>query len=498
MPLKRMGLKGLSKVASKCGVAASLFASLFLSTGCFQEDQPKSRNLQLSNLGPEAIWPLGKAGVPNPSIRSIAAENLYLASEARDYQRGIPNSPGEPFAFYSSYPPGLRDALLHSANLSPIGGSTTGFRSSQPQLSTFPEQAASALFSKPFGLLFASLFKKTGVDSNTLAEAADDTRNPFREAKQADSRTAVAPAKAAAADPSPADTTSSDAKADANSTGAPNAITAPVPQEPRFVFIGDFDGSGILKVMQARRVNDATFAFSDAQRAFTMFANPSAVDNQRSFAVDDVNGDGLADLLVTSHASLFGGVLLGDGTGDFRLVDTFLTGYEPVIPTLGSSVNGVRDIVTVNARNGAISTFRAAGHYKPYLMMSLDFLPDYVGHLVSLQDGLDYLMAARGGSPEILYRWNSNGRLEDAGVSLPGDPTATLNEDPGSQSLLGALQIYQVGPYASVTLTNSRLQSFNVANMKLWPNIFLAIGDLTRQGTLDVAVAFLVASTPNN
>ncbi len=498
-------LTGQLKIGAKCGVALSLLAVLFLSTGCFQEDQPKSRNLQISKLGPESIWPLATAaGSRAPSIRSVAAEDLSFASfasEARNYQGEVSTGFGEAFAAYTPYPVGSHAGLMRAAEVYRLGGNATTARGALRSSNPFLEPAAAAFFNKPFGLLFANIFKKTGGDLSALPEvSADDARNPFRDAKKAEpgASAAVTPPRTDAPTPSSSSdstTQPSDAKAAANST--PSAISVAGSQQPGFVFVGDFDGSGVLKVVQATRVDDAAFSFPDGQRAFSIFSNPSAVDNQRSFGIDDVNGDGIADLLVTSRASLFGGVLLGDGRGDYRLADSFLTAYEPMIATLGQSFNGIRDIVALDVRTGAATTFRAGGHYKPVQTSSLGFLPDYIAHLVSLQDGQDYLMAARDGSPEVLYRWADGGRLENAGQSLPGDPSATFNEDAIAQSLMSSLQIYQIGSYASVTLTNSRGQSFNVANMRLWPNIFLAIGDLEKQGTLDVAVAFLVSSTPN-
>ncbi len=498
-------LVGQSRIGAKCGVAVSLLALLFLSTGCFQEDQPRSRNLQASKLGPESIWPLGAAaGTRGPSIRNVAAENLFLASEVRDYQREFPDSSEESFAIYSSYPAGVQAGLIRTADVHRRGGSVVGTRDALRPSNPLLEPASAAFFNKPFGLLFANIFKKTGGEVASLSDAStEDTRNPFRDAKKTDPNSSAAAATSRIDAPTPSssgDKTAppTDSKGGADSAGTPNAISTASSRPPHFLFVGDFDGSGVLKVVQGERIDDTTFSFPDAQRTFTMLANPSAVDNQRSFAIDDVNGDGCADLLITSRASLFGAVQLGDGKGDFRLADTFLTAYEPTIATLGPAFDGMRDIVTLNLRTGAITTFRAGGHYKPFQITSLDFLPDYFGHLVSLQDGQDYLMAARDGNPEVILGWRDGERLENTGQSLPGDPSVSFNEDPIAQSLMNSLRIYQVGTYSSVTLTNSRGQSFNVANMKLWPNVFLAIGDLEKQGTLDVAVAFLVASTPNN
>ncbi|HYK88006.1 MAG TPA: hypothetical protein VE398_04520, partial [Acidobacteriota bacterium] len=271
-----MDLKGKSKPGSKCGVAVTLLAVFFLSSACFQEDQTKSRGPQLTGLGPESIWPLSNAGARAPSVRSVAAEQLTLTSGAWAYGRGISESPGEPFALYSTYPIGSRSDLARSAGMYRIGAGAAAFRSSHSQRDLSMEAAAAAFFNKPLGLLFASIFKKTGVDASTLADAStDDTRNPFREARKAESKAADAAesAKSSAVNPAPtADRAAnpSTPKTDTGSTIPPNPISAASPPEPRFAFIGDFDGSGVLRVVQARRLDEATFSFPDAVRTFTV------------------------------------------------------------------------------------------------------------------------------------------------------------------------------------------------------------------------------------
>jgi hypothetical protein len=494
------GLKGHSSTAAKCRVTALLIALLFLSTGCFQSDQPTQRGtLQLSKLGPETIWPMGAPGSGTPTLRNVAAEDLAFSSETRSIQDRIPALSGEAFNVYSPYPIGSQSSLIRAPEVFRVGRTSSYFlQGSSAQIPSSPDLALASVFEKPFSLLFASIFKKGASETgNLLADASgEENRNPFREAKQKIEPSAAASDTTKSAAASQTQKTSS---ADGTQDKASSAtVAAGGPSAPlgRFIFLGDFDGHGVLGVHRADRSGDTAFSFSDAQRTFSLYINPGAVDFQRSFALDDMNGDGRPDLLVTSRASLFGGVLIGNGNGGFDLAGSFLTAYEPTIATLGASFNGMRDIVAVNTRTGEVSTYRAATQYRPSGLQTLDFLPDYIGHLVSLQDGLDYLMAARSGNPEILYRWNDSGRLENSGIDLPGDPTLSFTGGSYAQNLTSALRVYQVGPYASVTLSNSRGQTFNVANMKLWPNAFLAVGDLAGQGTLDVAVAFLVSSTP--
>lgn len=487
---------------SRCGVAISLLALMLLSTGCFQSEQARQPDVRSRDFGPNAIWPLQNGGPrTSPSAHIIAAEDLPFGIESRTYTPELLDS-GEPFASYSRYPFDSQARPLHSPQDYSIGTNSGYSRGAYSASALMNSPSAAAVFGKSFGTLFASLFKNGSEQTDAIADAAgDENRNPFREAKQKSEPKATS--HAAKADQPPASTVDSTAPAPSDSKPADSKPASPpppsVPATPapdsRFVFLGDFDGSGVLKLMGASRVDNTSFSFSDAQRVFNLFINPSAVDQQRSFALDDVNGDGAVDLLVTSHASVAGAILLGDGSGNFRLVDSFLTGYEPTVATMGASFNGMRDIVTLDTRTGVVTVFRAGNRYGLLRTQSLGFLPDYIGHLISLQDGLNYFMAAQGGNPLDLYKWQDDGTLEGTG-SLPGDPSLSFSKDFLSQNLINVLQVYQVGSYAMVTLGNGRGLTFNVANMKIRPGVFLAIGDLSNHGTLDVAVAYLVSSTP--
>jgi len=482
---------------SRCGAVICLLALMVLTSGCFQSEQPPQTELKPRVTGPNAIWALQKDGAgTSPSAHVVAAEDLPYGIETPAHVSAL-SVGGESLPSYAAFPAGSQARPFLSARALNIGNDFRYSGNTRSVATLMNSPSTAAVFGKSFGTLFASLFKNGSEETDAVAQAAgDESRNPFREAKQkSDVKPAAPPAKADPAAVSTASPTAPASQAPNSSGPSPSPVQVKPPVESRFIFLGDFDGSGALKLMEAGRVDDTSFSFSDAQRVFNLFINPSSVDQERSLALDDVNGDGLADLLVTSRASVSGGILLGDGNGNFRLVDSFLTGYEPTIATTGASFNGVRDIAALDTRTGSVTIYRAGGRYRLLRTLSLGFLPDYIGHFVSLQDGVNYLMAAQGDNAQDLYKWQDDGTLDVTGATLAGAPSLSYTKDFLSQNVTNLLQVYQIGSCVTVTLDNGRGLSFNVANMRMWPGMFLAIGDLAKDGTLDVAVAYLVSST---
>lgn len=361
--------------------------------------------------------------------------------------------------------------------------------------------AAALLFESSFSSLFANVFAGSRSEriDHLMAGLDEEDRNPFSEARLQDRVEAAenrieGKAEKAARETQSAETTPAPAAQPAKQDAAPAAARVAA-QAERVLVLGDFDGSGVLAFAEARRLGDGVFQFPDATRTFNLYMNPSAVDVQRSFTVEDINGDGLTDLLVTSRSSMFGGVLHGDGKGEYRLVNTFLTGYEPTIAATGPVRDGGREIITVNTRSGSTGAFRPQPRYFLYRASFLDFTADYIGRVVETGTGLDYLMAGRAGSQPRLYSMLPDSRLESAG-ELPQQEAGHGAARPLQiQTDAGTTLVYQVGARASVIIQNRAGQAFNVANLLVSPEIFLIVGDLHREGTLDVAVAHLLATT---
>jgi hypothetical protein len=361
---------------------------------------------------------------------------------------------------------------------------------------------AGLVLNTSFESLFANVFNRRDVPAGK-----EDLPNPFTDAKKSSETDKAQPAAESATTPPPEQAPPAPKETPKPSPSTPPAQPDRAPDisggmingsDQRFIFLGDFDGTGVVKLAYAKRVGDAAFDFADAARTFVITENPGAVENQSSLAVEDMDGDGNMDLLQTARAGMFGAVLRGDGSGNFGFVDYFLTAYEPTVAVPGPMGDVGREIFAIDFRTGSYTVFCTRGRYLPYRQNSFGFIPDYIAHLLELGTGHDYLLAAQTGNTPRLYQWLQGGSLTEAAQTLPGNPSLSVSGDPKLDPGLGSLQVYQVGPYASVVVANSQGQAFNVANLRVTSQIFLVLGNIENRGTFDVGVAFLLSAVPHN
>jgi hypothetical protein len=364
----------------------------------------------------------------------------------------------------------------HFNNAYKIGNSPTTDSGDHARRRSSSNESAEAILNASFNQLFASVFGSARKDepANPFTEARQKQESASSEINEDSSESKSKPTK----------------QAGSSKPESADPVGAGIPANRRFLIVGDFDGSGMLELAYAERLSATRFVTDDGEWDFNLFINRAALEQQRAFCVDDINGDGNSDLLVTSQAWLFGSVLLGDGHGRYQYFDSFVTGYEPMVPAPGPFHGDMREILTVNMRSGALKTFRSAEHYRSYQTARLPFVPNYLLHMIAPDSSLDYLLVAQERGAEQIYEWSIDGALKPIADGLGADPTV-LSSDLGSHSL----QAYQVGSYASIVLTNGGA-SFNVVNMRVHPHIFIIIGDLQQEGFKDVAVASLMQFTP--
>lgn len=470
-----------------------------LSAGCFDSPSAYENSANKRELGIAALSRFFSFGRTAPAEIPQAAVSAEVIASATDA-----------FAVYAQKAddfPGLSEEITAFQNLGFQGenlqipenmfveeeGSISPTGAAKPEGVMNSAGIMSLVLNGRFSQIFSSLFHP-GRSDETAPGSRDDLPNPFTEAKQqitpSSSSGNSEGSPTAAGKTGSGTSNSNDASPTKPSDPAMPSGRFPALSAGGFLILGDFDGSGTLRAKPALRSNDTVFISEDGRREFSLFINAAAAEQKRAFYVDDMNGDGNPDFLVTSWMGLSGGVFLGDGLGGYQLADKFLTGYEPVIPCAGPYRNGKREIVTVNTTNGRLKTFYSDDRYRPSQAGDLGFVPDYLMHLAAQESSQEFLLAAQLKGMHQIWVWKENSRLEGSTEALPVEPLVYTGEF-GSDSL----RAYQVGPYASVVLT-SRGWSFNIANFRMFPNIFLVIGDLKGRGQTDAAVGTLVSFIP--
>jgi hypothetical protein len=470
---------------------AVLLIPLFF-MGCFssQTSNSQSNKRELTSVASIGrFFTFGRTDISNPSkVNAVPRDELIIPAGVSDFA----DYAGDDSELDIATPVSVGKAQIASWSASqtanPFFASNRLYE--RRNGSSNPGTAAKLIFGDSFSQLFSTVFGLNRSGDLSLAES--DIANPFTEAKQkveaatAASNTVENP-KSPASNQAPNQDASNPGSSD--NAGAGSGIR----NESAFIIIGDFDGTGTVSSRIATRTGDSSFTFSGGNLDFNLFINPAAVELERSFCIDDLNGDDIPDLLTTNRSALFGSVYLGNGHGGFSYLDRFLTGYETIIPAMGRFHKGKREILAVNSFSGIASTFRWGERgYQIAQRETLPLVPNYLLHLLSVETLKDFLMAGQMGGIHSILSWNDEGRLEPTAVTLPAEPIVLR-----TQFGTNALKVYQVGSYASLVMTNNQGHSFNVANLRVYPGIFLIVGDLKQQGSTDVAIACPTLSNPN-
>jgi hypothetical protein len=462
--------------------------------GCYDSQAAKTQQSRERGIAAISRFFSVSPGAPEEAAGSAAAAAEFYASLPRGIS-AAPNLAEDAAALDIALPSFFGNSKSSADNPFRSGGASGNVSSfsGRGRTSGFGNASASSILtSSSFSQLFSSIFRQNRSDSANAQSATEDLPNPFtearvkREASAAASETSDGKSESTAKSPAKAQDATKPQSTDAN----PLAAGAGVPLVEQFLLIGDFNGSGRLGALAARRSGDTVFISDDGERGFNLYVNFAALEQQSAFYVDDLNGDGQTDVLVTSRAALYGGVLFGDGNGGYRLADKFFTGYQPVIPTAGPIRNGRREILGLNLHSGALTAYVPADYYRAAQTVNLPFLPEYLLHMVAVDGSREFVMVGQAAGPKQIWSWDESDLLQPTTDTLGADP-AILSGSFKSSSL----QLYQVGNYASVVLSGQG-NSFNVANMRVQPNTFLVLGDIYRQGFVDVAVGTVSYFTP--
>jgi hypothetical protein len=131
-----------------------------------------------------------------------------------------------------------------------------------------------------------------------------------------------------------------------------------------FVATGDFNNDGIPDLAWvSARGGSVQVSLGNGDGTFTIQSSIELANPSQMLTVADVNGDGIADLIVPNS---FGGttvnVLLGIGDGTFQPPVTYFSGTQPIFVALGDfNGDGILDLAVVNRGDNSISILLGVG-----------------------------------------------------------------------------------------------------------------------------------------
>jgi hypothetical protein len=125
----------------------------------------------------------------------------------------------------------------------------------------------------------------------------------------------------------------------------------PVGDSPGSIALNDVNGDGINDVMTANsRSSDISVLLGNGDGYFQAEQRVDVGSNPQSIVLDDVNGDGRLDVVTANKGSNDISVLLGNGDGGFQAQQRFDVVENPESIALGDfDGNGILDVVTLGS-----------------------------------------------------------------------------------------------------------------------------------------------------
>ena len=183
---------------------------------------------------------------------------------------------------------------------------------------------------------------------------------------------------------------------------------------------------------------DGTF---EAPTTFTVVSGPKPNGgySPNSVAVDDFNGDGNPDLVVSGRNTSTATILLGDGKGGFGKPANLLVGTTPLQILSGDyNRDGKRDFVTVNSIAATVSVYLGKGNggfqvertfgtpTRADQLILADFNEDGIPDIATANDGID---SFNGNSVSVLINQQGGGVSKNTSITVGTNPISLVSGD---------------------------------------------------------------------
>jgi hypothetical protein len=275
-------------------------------------------------------------------------------------------------------------------------------------------------------------------------------------------------------------------------------VTYPV-GHPGALVLGDFRGNGKLDIAVLQPVaGKVAILLGNGDGTFGSEVGYSTGMNPVALAAADVNGDGHLDLVVVNFNSNTVSVLLGNGDGTFQAHLDYATGVKPVsVAVADFNRDGKLDLAVANNNDNTVSILlnNGSGAFPTQATYATASAPTGLVAADFGNGNMDLALSTASQSASVLLG-NGDGTFQPAnsnypiGVNSQAIATADMNSD-------GFLDLV-VANYTDNTLSvmlgngNGTFKVQSVYPTNLGPG-FMAIGDFSDVGKLDVAVVDVTA-----
>jgi len=269
---------------------------------------------------------------------------------------------------------------------------------------------------------------------------------------------------------------------------------------PASVAVGDFNGDGKLDLAVADADgNTVSILLGDGAGNFALASSLAVGSYPWSVAVGDFNGDGKLDLAVASRGS-YGNpgtvsILLGDGTGNFTLLSSLVTGTIPDSVAVGDfNGDGKLDLAVANGSSeGTVSILLGdgTGNFTLASSQAAGIYPQSVAVADFNGDGkLDLAVTDWNSTVSILQGDGTGNFTKVSSAPTGAGPLSVAVGDFNGDGKLDLAVATNISQTASILLGHGTghfaLASSPGAGAN--PNC-VAVGDFNGDGKLDLAVA---------
>jgi len=292
-------------------------------------------------------------------------------------------------------------------------------------------------------------------------------------------------------------------------TPTPTASTVNAGANPTLLATGDFNGDGKLDVAVANTsTHSIQIMLGNGDGTFLTGASFSigtgTTSQPSSMVVADFNDDGKADLAVGVSPDSIVQIFLGDGTGNFTLVNTLSSVVNPVsLAVADFDQDGFTDLAVANGQENTVSVFlgrgngsfwgtstpQAPGLSGPVQIVVSDFNNDGVSDLmiVNAKNNTITTLPGRGigafGNPA-------------AALTLPSTPSAIAVGDFNGDNKMDVAVVSQGSDNVTIYLGNgNNTFQAGVPYATGTGPVSIAVADVNGDGILDIVTANSAAGT---